>query len=634
MNPLSIIRSGVLLLTLIIFSASAREAPPPIEAFFRPPAMTHAVLSPDGRKLAVVTTLNDKRNVAIVDLDTRKADVLTSYTIGHVADLYWAGSRRVVFTVGMEVDPYGPMRYLGTRAADIDGGNIWEMSAGAYGRVLRNDLADGEIIIDNGSMVERLNTRNRKRVDLVEDPPRLCSQWLIDVEHAPRACAALLGTTQQIWTRKADGPWRKVREIEKTTDHLGLLAFDSRAQSLIVAAREGEDLRHVRRLDPETGKAGDVLYKDALADWNGSVVFDRGQPVGLRMQSGRPVTLWWDESLGALQAQIDAALPGRHNVFAPPSGTSGRTIVRSGSDKDPGQFFLFDAAARTLDPIGVIRPWIEPKQMGERRFLTYAARDGLNIPAYLTLPARAKAEKLPLVIHVHGGPWLRAYFWQDWSMPVAQFLASRGYAVLEPEPRGSDGFGRRHLEAGFGQWGLAMQDDITDGARQLIKDGIVDPERICIMGASYGGYATLQGLVREPALFKCGIAVMAVSDLSLMESIRWSSLSKRFLDGDFKKWVGDPDVDAKRFRATSPALNADRIRAPVLLVHGSNDYRVPMMHGEKMRNALREQGKPVEWVLYNDEGHGWSRQETILDYYARIEGFLARHIGAPQTPSH
>ena len=225
--------------------------------------------------------------------------------------------------------------------------------------------------------------------------------------------------------------------------------------------------------------------------------------------------------------------------------------------------------------------------MSERKFVRYPARDGLLIPAWLTIPKGSSGKNLPLVVNIHGGPFVRGHgygFDAD-----AQFLASRGYAVLQPEFRGSPGYGQRLFSAGLKQWGLAMQDDISDGVAWLARDGIADKGRVCLMGGSYGGYATLWGLIKEPDAYRCGVASVAVTDIH----------------------------------------QAEKLKAPVLLAFGGSDQRVPIKHGNEFRSALDKHGKTYEWVVYSDEGHGFNKDENSFDFYRRVDAFLKKHLAAP-----
>jgi dipeptidyl aminopeptidase/acylaminoacyl peptidase len=233
-------------------------------------------------------------------------------------------------------------------------------------------------------------------------------------------------------------------------------------------------------------------------------------------------------------------------------------------------------------------------------------------------------------VNIHGGPWVRAYYWSEWGRwPEAQFFASRGYVVLEPEPRGSLGWGRKHYFSSFKQWGQAMQDDITDGALHLVKEGLVDKNRMCLHGGSYGGYATLMGLVKDPDLWKCGSALVAVSDLGLFQTVTESDIAT-FTDlfqEEFVYRVGDSSKDKAMFDKYSPARNADKIKAKLLLTMGGSDVRVPIAHGVAMNDAMIKAGKPIEYVVYPGEGHGYNKDENVHDQYRRTLKLLDDTIG-------
>jgi dipeptidyl aminopeptidase/acylaminoacyl peptidase len=262
--------------------------------------------------------------------------------------------------------------------------------------------------------------------------------------------------------------------------------------------------------------------------------------------------------------------------------------------------------------------------MAERDFVRLPARDGLSIPMHVTKPAGKGP--WPTVVLVHGGPWVRGGSWQ-WT-GESQFLASRGYLVLEPEFRGSRGYGQKHEHAGYKQWGLKMQDDVTDATRWAIDKKLADPQRVCLAGASYGGYATLIGLIREPALYRCGVAWIAVTDINLMYDISWSDTSEEFKRYGMPVRVGDQVKDAAQLEETSPVKQAHRLKQPLLLAFGAADRRVPLDHGTRFRDAVSKTNTQVEWVVYNNEGHGFSKPENRFDFYERMERFLATHLQA------
>jgi dipeptidyl aminopeptidase/acylaminoacyl peptidase len=338
-----------------------------------------------------------------------------------------------------------------------------------------------------------------------------------------------------------------------------------------------------------------------------------------------PGTVWFDPAMKALQAMIDARLPGLVNRLDPAScGCAQRVLVTSHSDRQPALYFLYDRSDDSLIAIGSSRPAVNPRQMADTDFFHIKARDGLEFPVYVTKP-HGKGP-WPTVVLVHGGPWLRGWHWR-WD-PESQFLASRGYLVVKPEFRGSTGYGDALQIAGNRQWGLKMQDDIADATIWAAKQGLADPQRTCIAGASYGGYAALMGLVRYPDLYRCGVASSAVSDINLMYDAYWSDMGE-----DYKTWgmpvlVGDKAKDAAQLTATSPLAQAAKIQRPLLLAHGGLDERVPITHASKLLSALESNHAPVTWIEFKDEAHGWKKAANRIAYYERMQQFLDANIGA------
>ena len=339
---------------------------------------------------------------------------------------------------------------------------------------------------------------------------------------------------------------------------------------------------------------------------------------------------WLDPALRQVQARIDALLPHTNNLFTcDPCGGQRRFVVTAYSDRQPPVYFLFDTQAigpAALQLIGVSRPGVDPAHMARQDFLRVSTRDGQSMPVVVTRPAGPGP--WPTVVLVHGGPWARGseggWGWE----PQAQFLASRGYLVVEPEFRGSTGFGDAWYRAGFRQWGLAMQEDLTDAARWAIAQGLADPKRVAIAGASYGGYAALMALVKEPALFRAAINWVGMTDIETMFSLSWSDYAGGLWHREgMPVLIGDPGRDAQQFRQASPLKPAKEIRQPVMLAYGWRDQRVPLEHGTRIPDALQDAGnRQVEWVQYDDEGHGFRGQANVIDFWTRVERFLGQHL--------
>jgi dipeptidyl aminopeptidase/acylaminoacyl peptidase len=427
----------------------------------------------------------------------------------------------------------------------------------------------------------------------------------------------------------ADAPWRVLFEFAPTEPNKAVLPlqFDAEGHLYVSAYGAGTDHAAIYRLPHKSDRLDpEPLIAIKGFDISGGLVFDEAgaKLLGIRYEADREGALWLEPRLREIQEQIDRALPDAVNDLDVAGLTaSGKVLVTSYSDRDPGHYYLFDVEKRELEGIAAPRPWIKPQGMRPTSFYRYSARDGMSIPAQITLPEGSG--KFPLVVLHYGGPWVRPIHWR-WDA-VVQFLASRGYAVFMPAPRASRGFGNRLFTAGWKQWGLGMQDDVTDGVLDLVKRGIADIDRVCLCGASYGGYLTMMGLVKEPKLFKCGIEWVGVTDPSFMFTVSWTDFNRvdsgRF---DLPLLIGDPDKDREQFKRTSPVERAAEIKQPVLMAYGGLDRRVPLINGEKMLAALRPHNTNVEWVVYPDEGHGWLRTDNVMDFWGRAERFLSKYL--------
>jgi dipeptidyl aminopeptidase/acylaminoacyl peptidase len=308
-------------------------------------------------------------------------------------------------------------------------------------------------------------------------------------------------------------------------------------------------------------------------------------------------------------------------VITSASKEEDKFLVRTYSDRSLGAYYFFDVKTDELTKLSEVSPWLDEKKLSPMEPISYTTRDGLTVHGYLTLPNGKEPTNLPVVVNPHGGPWVR----DNWGYnPEVQLLADRGYAVLQVNYRGSTGYGKEFWTASFKQWGQAMQNDITDGVNWLIEQGIADPNRIAIYGASYGGYATLAGLTYTPELYACGVDYVGVSNLnSFLQTIPpyW----KPFLEMMYEM-VGKPGDDQEMLDAYSPALNADKITAPLFVVQGANDPRVNIDESDQIVIALRERGVEVPYMVKYDEGHGFLNEENRFDFYKAMTGFLAMHL--------
>lgn len=623
-----------------------------VEEFFKRPLYAQPLLSPDGRRLAMIVSSDGRDHLAVLDLDTRKRGRITNFTDGDVLRHIWISERRLLFAVGEAHEASGEARFFGWYAVNADGSELRAIDApqapeiGSHApgrrtyvrgfRFLARDPADGDSIIIEARHwsratldVYRYQTRSGEMTLLAFERPPNVVRWLVDRAGVPRVARAYSRGVTTIWYRPGDGqPWIKLDEGEDSKLKIAPLAFDFDHHTLYVASPASDDKAAIYRYDFERLRPGERLARHLDVDL-GAMLFSRARRklLGIFFDAEKPGVVWLDEEMARLQATVDKALPDTLNELQIADENPKRTLVAAHSDTRPAEYYIYDADRLVLEKFATSRPWIKPQDMAQRKFVRYKARDGLEIPAYLTLPARGSGKDLPLVVEIHGGPWVRK---QSWGFDrKAQFLASRGYAVLQPDFRGTTGYGRRHYASSFGQWGLAMQDDITDGVEWLIREGVADRNRICLLGGSYGGYAALWGLIKTPDLFRCGVAYVAVTDIGLYFDITWSDLARapdEWLEFGARTRIGDPARDRDKFRSVSPLHNAERLKAPVLLAYGGADRRVPLKHGNAFRDALERGGKKYEWVVYPDEAHGFNKDENRFDFYRRVESFLKRHL--------
>ena len=475
--------------------------------------------------------------------------------------------------------------------------------------------------------VYRIDVRTGAETLVAQNPGNVVG-WQTDHRGVVRLGVASDGVNNTLLYRGAEGePFRPILTTDFRT-RVSPAFFDFDNRRFYATSNRGRDKAAAVLVDPERDPerpdAEELVYAHPEVDLDG-IAYSRQRKVLTQayFQVDKPGRHHFDARDRALYERLHALLPGDELMLQSANKAETKFIVAAYNDRTPGVRYIYDAAADTLSRLGEINPWLPAAQMAPVTPIRFTARDGMVIPGYLTLPVGRPAKNLPCIVNPHGGPWAR----DGWGFnPELQFLANRGYCVLQLNFRGSTGFGRKFWEASFGQWGLAMQDDITDGVRWLVAQGIADPQRIGIYGASYGGYATLAGVTFTPELYAAAVNYVGVSNLfTFMSTIPpyWEPFRRQMYE-----MVGNPEdpKDAARLRATSPVFHADRIRTPLFVAQGARDPRVNKAESDQIVEALRRHGVAVEYMVKDNEGHGFANEENQLEFYGAMEAFLARHL--------
>lgn len=599
-----------------------------VDEVIDPEGMTQAKISPDGKQIAAIVFNGNNHGLVLIDTSTHQVKTILEGGYVNKGHWYyhkaprrvnWAGNDALAVDFGLDAD-----------AVDLTGKQLSRLGESVMG-ILDSDSETPKIIVNKGKsagIISLCEARSRK-CSTTYRPPGKPVKWAFDRKGMLRAISVLdsaifsdVSTITHWYLPEGNNRWVRLAEFKITDDYWMPVYVPDQPDTLVVNSRIGRDTYALFNYDIKLGRQTDMLAGHPTQDivsWDG---IDQEAFRYVMTEGMMPQQVWFEPSWATRQAQVDMLLPKRINTI---SGDPERMmLIYSMSDVDAGSWYLLDMTAKKLTLIGRFNPGLDPDRLHTTDIISYSAPDGLTIPAFLTRPKEQKGAA-PLVVLIHGGPVARDKWGFD---PEVQLLASRGYAVFQPQFRGSSGFGRAFEQAGYRQWGRAMQDDITAGVLDLIRQGIADKDRICIVGASYGGYAALWGLVKTPELYKCGVSFAGVTDIAYRYS-DWSDTSfSKEARQIMAMQVGDRSESKALFDPVSPLQHADKIVAPVLLMHGEDDERVPISHGKKMLQALQAHHKQVEWLSFAEEGHGLTKVKNERLYYVTLLDFLEKHIGS------
>lgn len=627
----------------------------PREVLFANPEKALPQISPDGERLAYLASSGDGvLNVWVRGLDADDDRQVTADTENGIWAYSWStDGRRLLYFQDRQGDE---VQHL--HSVELESGVIRDLTpfigVRAQNLLTHRDFPD-EVLV--GTNLRDRRVFDMHRIDLrsgavtldTENPGDVLS-WATDARFRIRACSAILEQDASTLVRVRDSdtsPWCDLHHVpfEESTQYAQMngggmvVGFSRDGTALYLVSSRGAPTARLLKVDARTGAVLEVLAEDTRCDVEAFTGADGGIRYAVlsdpetgapRAVGFDPARLEWQVLDPGVERDFAALRSLGSGVFHVVSRDRAdrRWVIQVIADDGPQQFFLYDRAAREARLLFADQPRLASYRLAEMAPITLQARDGLELPGYLTLPPGVPAIGLPLVLCPHGGPW-----WRDrWGFdPVSQLLANRGYAVLQVNFRGSAGFGARFLNAGNGEWGTgAMQHDLTDAVRWAVEQGIADPSRVGIIGGSYGGYAALSGIAFTPELYACAVDLVGPSDLRTLRASMpeyWAPVKRRWL-----RRAGDVEHDDELNRRISPLYHAGRIRAPLLIGHGANDPRVPLAQSEEIARTMRARGLEVTLVVYPDEGHGFSRPENNLDFFGRVEEFLARHLGGRCEP--
>lgn len=602
----------------------------PMEDFFRNSERTGYQISPDGKHISFMAPYHDRMNIFVQSVEGGEALRLTSETERSVAGYMWADAHRILFMKDTGGDENYRLYGVGIDGSDL---RAYTDFPGVRTSII-DDLEEvpDEVMIGmnrrNPEVFDpyRLNLRTGELTMLAENPGNW-QGWMTDHKGRLRSVVAIVdGVNTQILYR--DTEEEDFRPVLTTNfkETVSFMEFTADDKYVYAGTNIGRDKVALVLMDPSTCEEIEVLYEHEKYDVD-SISFSRLQKKLLAVYCRghkEPVRHYFDEEERELRERIRAHFPGKRVGMADCDKAEQRMLLYVGSDRTRGAYYYYDVNEDAPRKVAELAPWLDEAEMVEMHPVNYTTRDGWDIEAYLSLPkgyTLETARQLPVVVNPHGGPWARDAW--GYSSEV-QFLCSRGYAVFQMNFRGSTGYGRKFLEASYKQWGRAMQNDITDGVKWLIAQGIADPSRVAIYGGSYGGYATLAGVCFTPELYCCAIDYVGVSNLfTFMNTIPpyWRPMLEMMYEQ-----VGHPEHDKEMLAACSPALHADCIRVPLLVAQGANDPRVNKAESDQMVEALRSRGVEVEYMVKDDEGHGFHNQENRFDFYRAMEAFLKKHL--------
>mgnify|MGYP000901882795 CR=1 FL=1 len=606
----------------------------PLKDFFKNPIARSFEVSPDGKKLAYLKSVDSRMNVFVRDISDEKSEKQVTFLKDRdVSQFFWKESQLFylkdfggdenfhLFSIDLktlkdkDVTPFDK-----TRVSIID-----VLKFGDSQSILISHNQRDAKVFD----VYKLNIKTLK-TDLIVKNPGDYESYISDEKGQIRLVTRSVGVDTEILYR--DNNQQKFKSLLKFDYTRGFnpIVIHSRDTKFLAVSNLTRDKAALVEFDTTTKKETKIIYQNLDYDFDGAVIYSERSKklMGLSITTWKNENIFFDPGFEAMYGQVEALFKEKNKIIknisigmiSSDKAENYFTFGISG-DRSRGEFYLYNREKNKITLIQEAAPWLKADSLVETKPIQFLSRDGLTIHGYLTLPQNYTGKPIAAIVNPHGGPWAR----DVWRFNAEnQFLASRGYAVLQINFRGSTGYGRDFLKASYKQWGLKMQDDITDGTQWLIKQGYAHPQKICIYGGSYGGYATLMGLVKEPDLYACGVDYVGVSNLfTFLKTIPpyWSTFKEKM-----NVMLGDEVKDKDQFIQTSPVYHVDKIKAPLFIAQGAKDPRVNKDESDQVVKKLKERGIEVPYLVKDEEGHGFRNEENRFEFYTQMENFLEKHL--------
>lgn len=597
----------------------------PLKDFFKNPEKASYKISSDGKYLSYLASYKNRLNIFVQETGSEKSKRITNETSRDIISYFWGSNERILYLQ----DNKGNENYH-VFAVNKDGTGHKDLTPFEDITVMIIDELednDSEVIIAmnkrNKEIFDayRLNIETGEMTVEARNPGNI-SGWYTDHDGKIRAALTTDGVnTSLLYRENGKDPFKTVltTSFKETVDPL-FFTFDNKY--IYATSNLNRDKNAIVKFDMANGNETELLYEHPEVDVH-NLSYSRKRKVLtlITYTTWKNQIKFLDDETKKIYDRVTPELGKYEIVISDKSRNEDKFIFRTYSDRSLGSYYYYDKNTDELKKLADVSPWLNENELSEMKPVSFISRDGLTINGYLSLPLEAEPKNLPVVLLVHGGPWVR----DTWIYsPEAQFLTNRGYAVLRVNYRGSSGYGKKFWELSFKQWGRKMQDDLTDGVKWLISEGIADPKRVAIYGGSYGGYATLAGLTFTPDLYACGIDYVGVSNLfTFMKSIPpyW----KPYLEMMYEM-VGNPEKDKKLMNDVSPVFHVDKIKAPLFIAQGRMDPRVNINESNQMVDALKKRGIEVPYMVKDNEGHGFRNEENRFEFYEAMEKFLEKHL--------